>query len=1319
MRILNVDLETRGLIDLTITGAHKYAWHPSTEIRIAAYAVREHVEEFEPSNVKVWRRWAGEEIPPDLLAALADPDTIIEAWNAQFERLMLTELAHRWCDGDPTTENQRILKALSVYERWHCTAARARACALPGKLELAARCLNVPMQKDGSGTRLINELSMPRPDGTFDEDPQKYEKFTAYCVQDVRAEGSVGSCIRDLTETEWTDYAVNERLNDRGIPVDVELARAAQHYAAAEAADIRKELSRITDGAIQTPKQHAKLKDWVVPRVSDYVRELLTTSDGKGGERYTLDKAARASILDDPDVSGSVSDEVLHVLELVDDAGRASTAKFQAIANREVEGRMFGCYIFNGGGQTGRYSASGFQPHNLPVRERISNVEDTIDLIKAKAPVEQVILKSGKNILTTLACLLRPTVVAEEGKVLVWNDYSSVEARGLPWLALDEAAKALIQMFFDGEDVYLQTAADIYGVPVDRLRELYESGDKDAWYKRQIGKVTCVAEGQLVLTPRGLVPIERIEKSDRVWDGVCWRSHEGVVFKGEKDVWEYQGLVATEDHIVFAQDGRTLPFGLCAREQIPLAKTGAGRQTLRLGHGDLTAGELVWRHGPTQAQTSTRAPTSAVPRLRHGEIREHAQFAEWQNERVPIVRAPTANSNVAIETIECCEAPLRKSTSARLRQLRRPRYSISVRERGGSWSVDHQASRIEEAPGNRSPRQQWSLCAREFALGDAQATGAQYSTDKDWRTTNVAQPVFDVHDKPNAASRPDSERSHGGGASGCYRETQELARYRGKARVYDIVNAGPLHRFTVSNVLVHNCLSLGFGGGGGALKKMARNYGIVLDEQLAELIKRAWRRSNPWAQRFWDRLHRAACNAVQSPGVAFEAGRVSYMMQGTTLWCLLPCGRIICYPEARITHVEGRFGPERVLSAIKGSWTPKKGSNYWPRHTLWHGILAENCLAWDTEVLTIQGWRRIVDVGRLPVWDGAEFVEHDGVAFKGMKPTGMVDGVRMTADHRVLTTEGWRCASEIEGHHRAAARLPDGTTASRVDQSWSARQLPDVVASMRLRTRKENVGFGVSSRQNKIVRLPYKEFDRPGASHAWHVSASSVRCMALHDRSLSFADASVMAQLRRSRHSRVPTLASVREFLGRYGTDVSYRSDVGASRQRQRIRADELSLVGSSDAGQQPTNEHAYRDTVGSVDSGAGVASLGHWSDNDPVSNSAGVADRASAAEAVYDIVNCGPRNRFVVRGENGPFIVHNCTQGICASLLRAAIRDLDAAGWPVIMHTHDEPLMEVDEDEREEALAAMSEAMLMDRGWNKGFPIAVESSHGYAYGKQ
>ena len=185
--------------------------------------------------------------------------------------------------------------------------------------------------------------------------------------------------------------------------------------------------------------------------------------------------------------------------------------------------------------------------------------------------------------------------------------------------------------------------------------------------------------------------------------------------------------------------------------------------------------------------------------------------------------------------------------------------------------------------------------------------------------------------------------------------------------VFDILNAGPRHRFTILTndgpLLVHNCLALGYQGGVNAFRKMARAYGLKIDEQTAELIKVAWRNANPWAGQFWRRLEDAAIRAVTHPGEVTEAGRMKYLMHGDMLYALLPCGRLIAYPEARVEIVEGKFGPQARLTALKASMHPKKGETEWPRVALYGGLLAENATQGFCASLLRSAVRRLDDAG--------------------------------------------------------------------------------------------------------------------------------------------------------------------------------------------------------------------------------------------------------------------------------------------------------------------------------------------------------------------
>lgn len=135
-------------------------------------------------------------------------------------------------------------------------------------------------------------------------------------------------------------------------------------------------------------------------------------------------------------------------------------------------------------------------------------------------------------------------------------------------------------------------------------------------------------------------------------------------------------------------------------------------------------------------------------------------------------------------------------------------------------------------------------------------------------------------------------------------------------------------------------LSLGFLGANGAFNSMARNYGVRLPEHEVTRIVKAWRRKNPWAVDFGDKLEKAAIKAVKHEYTHYSAGRVRYVCRNGTLTCKLPSGTEIRYPDARV-EVDPKFGG-LVVTALKANWTPAAGETEWPRFKLWRGLLAEN-----------------------------------------------------------------------------------------------------------------------------------------------------------------------------------------------------------------------------------------------------------------------------------------------------------------------------------------------------------------------------------------
>ena len=179
-KILWIDFETRSRCDLPSKGIYNYAQDASTDVLCMSYA-------FDDDEVSTW---TPDQPFPHRVKNHAGQ---IRAHNAAFERLIF------WY----------VLQCNFQLEQFYCTAAQARANCLPGSLEDVGRAISSNMRKDHRGSQLIRLLSVPRADGTFNNDPKLLEEMVAYCEQDVRAMRAISKAMRELSDEELTDYHTN------------------------------------------------------------------------------------------------------------------------------------------------------------------------------------------------------------------------------------------------------------------------------------------------------------------------------------------------------------------------------------------------------------------------------------------------------------------------------------------------------------------------------------------------------------------------------------------------------------------------------------------------------------------------------------------------------------------------------------------------------------------------------------------------------------------------------------------------------------------------------------------------------------------------------------------------------------------------------------------------------------------------------------------------------------------------------------------------------------------------------------------------------
>ena len=436
--MLYIDFETRSTCDLRAKGVYNYAQDASTDVLCMSYV-------FDDEDVVTW-------VPSEPFPERVRNYTgQIRAHNAAFERLIF------WY----------VLQIDFKLEQFYCTATQARANCAPGSLEDVGRFAGASMKKDHRGAQLIRLMCVP----PFKDSPELRQEMIQYCEQDVRAMRAISKGMRDLSAEELDDYHVNERINDRGVLVDVPLCQAAVKFASDELIEIEEIVKEVTGGAI-TSVRSPRMREWVLERVSDEAKKLME-KDGK----YSIDKTVRLNLLN----CEGIPPDVQEVIQCADDLWASSVAKFNRLSclADEEDQRVRGAFVFAGGSATGRASSYGAQVHNFT--RKCADEPEAVR--QAMVRGHAIVPRYGKRVTDVLKGMLRPALIPAKGKHFVVADWAAIEARVNPWLSGRGDNK--LELFRTGEDVYKVNAAATFNVRVADVT-------KD---QRQIGKVQELACG--------------------------------------------------------------------------------------------------------------------------------------------------------------------------------------------------------------------------------------------------------------------------------------------------------------------------------------------------------------------------------------------------------------------------------------------------------------------------------------------------------------------------------------------------------------------------------------------------------------------------------------------------------------------------------------------------------------------------------------------------------------------------------------------------------------------------------------------------------
>ena len=551
--MITIDIETKSDKDISKCGVYAYTDTPYFDILLFAYSI-------DGQPVQVVDTANGEEIPENVLAALADKNVVKRAFNCNFERVCLSKYLR---ENHPQYFQSYSIDVDTVGdflnpESWHCSMIHARTLGLPSSLAEIGKVLGIEQQKMTEGKALIKFFCMPYdtigsvPQFHSPTDyPDKWEIFKAYNKRDVEAELEIDRKLSRFPVPDfiWQEFYLDQEINDRGILVDMQLADKAISLDAEAKEELTAEMKRLTD--VENPNSVYQLLDW------------LET------QGYKSDSLGKAQV---QELIKTAKEPVRSVLRMRLQLSKSSVKKYTAMKNTACsDNRARGMFSFYGASRTGRWAGRNVQLQNLP-QNHLPDLTEAKELVKYGSFEDIQMLYD--DVPDTLSQLIRTAFIPRQGMKFIVADFSAIEARVIAWLAGEEWR---MKAFANGEDIYCASASKMFGVPVVKHGE-----NGHLRQKGKVAELACIAEGQLVLTNHGLKPIERVSVSDKVWDGVKWIPHQGVIYKGKCNVISYDGLTATPDHLVWVEGRITpIPFGIAAATGSQLVSTGNGAIALQ------------------------------------------------------------------------------------------------------------------------------------------------------------------------------------------------------------------------------------------------------------------------------------------------------------------------------------------------------------------------------------------------------------------------------------------------------------------------------------------------------------------------------------------------------------------------------------------------------------------------------------------------------------------------------------------------------------------------------------------------------------------
>ena len=485
MKTLSLDLETYSSVDLGKSSVYRYVESPDFDILLLGFSA-------DGSPVQVVDLAQGEQIPPEIIDALSDKQVHKWAFNANFERVCLSEWLRR--NSYPlhnehySTPDDPCMGYLDP-AGWYCTMVWAAYLGLPLSLKDAGMALGLDKQKLTEGKDLIKYFCVPSKDGKRHlpaDAPDKWTTFKAYNLRDVETEMSIQERLRKypVPDTVWEQYHLDQQINDRGIAVDMTLVRSAITIDERSHEELTAKLQELT--MLDNPNSVQQMKDWLADN---------------GLETETLGKKQVAELLK------TAPEPLRSVLVLRQQLAKSSVKKYQAMeATVCADGRVRGCFQFYGA-RTGRWAGRNIQLQNLP-QNKMPDLEQARAIVRAgDYDAVRMLYDSTPDVLSQL---IRTAFVPRSGHTFFVADFSAIEARVIAWLAGEDWRQ---QVFADGKDIYCASASQMFGVPVEKhginghLRQKGKIAELALGYGGSVGALKAMGALEMGLQEEELKPL--------------------------------------------------------------------------------------------------------------------------------------------------------------------------------------------------------------------------------------------------------------------------------------------------------------------------------------------------------------------------------------------------------------------------------------------------------------------------------------------------------------------------------------------------------------------------------------------------------------------------------------------------------------------------------------------------------------------------------------------------------------------------------------------------------------------------------------------